>query len=51
MPILIISETLIDQWCERIYEYTAGTCNQTKEAVILRGTDNVLKVLDRPKRI
>jgi superfamily II DNA or RNA helicase len=50
MPILIISETLIDQWCERIYESTAGTCNtNNKEAVILRGTDNVLKVLDRPK--
>lgn len=47
-PIFIVSETLSDQWMEKITEYTDCTKNN-KGIMILRGTDKINSLLNHPK--
>ena len=47
-PIFIVSETLSDQWLEKIMEYTDCTKNN-KGVMILRGTDKIHGLLNHPK--
>ena len=47
-PIFIVSETLSDQWLEKIMEYTDCTKNN-KGVTILRGTDKIRALLNHPK--
>jgi len=48
MPIFIISETLTDQWLNRISDYT--DCNKANKGVrIVKGTENLHNLLNRPK--
>lgn len=46
LPILIISETLIQQWIERIEEYTDCRLN-TKDIQVIKGTDNFINILNK----
>lgn len=46
MPMLIISETLCDQWIERIQQYTSCRYN-TKEIVLLKGTNTIINLLEK----
>lgn len=46
MPMLIISETLVDQWVERIQQYTYCT-SINKEIQVIKGTDNLLNILNK----
>lgn len=46
MPILVISETLCDQWIERIQQYTSCRYN-TGDIVLIKGTANFLNQLTK----
>lgn len=46
LPILIISETLVQQWIERIEDYTDCKLN-TKEIQVIKGTDNFINTLNK----
>jgi len=46
IPILIISETLGDQWIERIQQYTSCRVN-TKEIQLIKGTSNFMSLLTK----
>lgn len=47
-PIFIVSETLSDQWMEKITEYTDCSKNN-KGVVVLRGTDKINALLNHPR--
>ena len=48
VPMFICSETLCDQWLDKISEYT--TCNKANKGVkIIKGTDNLHNLLNIPK--
>lgn len=46
MPILIISETLIDQWIERIQQYTHCKIN-VGDISVIKGTDSMERLLTK----
>lgn len=46
IPMLIISETLTQQWIERIQEYTDCRFN-TKDIQLIKGTDNFINILNK----
>lgn len=46
MPILVISETLCDQWIERIEQYTSCRLNN-KDIKLIKGTSNFMKLLTK----
>ena len=48
LPMFIVSETLTQQWMDRISEYT--DCNKYNKGVrIVKGTDNLHNLLNKPK--
>ena len=48
VPMLIISETLGDQWCEKIIEYTNKDCTIENHMIkMIKGTDNLHKLAQR----
>ena len=48
MPIFIVSETLTQQWMDRISDYT--DCNKYNKGVrIVKGTENLHNLLNKPK--
>ena len=48
VPMLIISETLGDQWCENIIEYTDKNCTIENHMIkMVKGTDNLHKLYQR----
>lgn len=46
MPIMIISETLCDQWIERIQQYTSCRMN-LRDIVLVKGTNNLMNLLTK----
>lgn len=50
MPILIISETLNDQWCQKIIEYTDSTATiENKSIKIIKGSDKFAGMMNNRK--
>ena len=50
VPILIVSETLSDQWCEKIIEYTNQSCTiENKSIKLIKGTSNFIEMLNNKK--
>lgn len=50
MPVLIISETLSDQWCQKIIEYTNSTCTiENKSIRLIKGTDKFANLMNNRK--
>lgn len=48
VPMLIVSETLGDQWCEKIIQYTDGDCTIENHMIkMIKGTDNLHKLAQR----
>lgn len=51
-PILIISETLPEQWCNKIIEYTGGQCTLENKAIkIVKGSDKLCNMLKNNKAL
>ena len=50
MPILIISETISDQWIKNIEEYTGGSCTiANKRIKLVKGSSNFINMLNNRK--